>query len=72
MIEKPHIVIAGAGILGLTTAWVIAENLSASNTPYEITIVAEYGPHSPTMNANLTNLAKYTSLGWCSFSTIPK
>lgn len=61
MIEKPHIVIAGAGILGLTTAWVIAENLSASNTPYEITIVAEYGPHSPTMNANLTNLAKYTS-----------
>ncbi|EEQ45156.1 hypothetical protein CAWG_03470 [Candida albicans WO-1] len=61
MIEKPHIVIAGAGILGLTTAWVIAENLSASNTPYEITIVAEYGPHSPTMHANLTNSAKYTS-----------
>ncbi|CAK9441260.1 uncharacterized protein LODBEIA_P51290 [Lodderomyces beijingensis] len=56
MSQEP-IVIVGAGILGLTTALTLAENLPQA----QITVVAEWGPHNPQMNASMTNSNEYTS-----------
>ncbi|KAG7666016.1 uncharacterized protein J8A68_000446 [[Candida] subhashii] len=58
MSNKQQIVIVGAGVLGLSTALVICENLTI---PHELTIIGEYGPHDPSMNAGLSNYARYTS-----------
>lgn len=58
MSDKKNIVIVGAGVLGLSTALVICENLTV---PYQLTIIGEYGPHDSNMNYGLSNYAKYTS-----------
>ncbi|RLV96191.1 D-amino-acid oxidase [Spathaspora sp. JA1] len=58
MSAQPHIVIVGAGILGLSTALAISEHLKIS---HDITIIAEYGPHNQSLNVSMTNFPKYTS-----------
>ncbi|EGW35478.1 d-amino acid oxidase [Spathaspora passalidarum NRRL Y-27907] len=58
MSTQPHIVIVGAGILGLSTALAVSEHLKIA---HDITIIAEHGPHNQSMNANMTNFPQYTS-----------
>ncbi|EMG48231.1 D-amino acid oxidase, putative (Fad-dependent oxidoreductase, putative) [Candida maltosa Xu316] len=60
MTDIQHIVIAGSGILGLTTAWTLAENLSPAQN-IKITVIGEYGPHCSNMNISMTSSNKYTS-----------
>lgn len=52
------IVIVGTGVLGLSTALAICENLTES---YELTLIGEFGPHNPDMNIGLNNSNHYTS-----------
>ncbi|KAI3405532.2 hypothetical protein KGF56_001550 [Candida oxycetoniae] len=56
--SSKHIVVVGAGILGLTTALTLCESLSSD---YQITVIARWGPHNPTMDASLTMSNEYTS-----------
>ncbi|KAK6454982.1 d-amino acid oxidase [Scheffersomyces xylosifermentans] len=57
--SKQQVVIVGAGVLGLSTALAICERVKRSAV--EITIIAEYGPHDPSMNTTLSNHIHYTS-----------
>lgn len=55
----PHIVVVGAGVLGLTAALTLVENLPPSTT--QISVIAEWGPHLPSMNTSLTTSNEYVS-----------
>ncbi|KAI5970536.1 hypothetical protein CANMA_000445 [Candida margitis] len=53
-----QIVIVGAGVLGLTAALTVSENLIDE---HEIYIIGEYGPHDPRLNTSMSNCHEYTS-----------
>ncbi|KAI5955235.1 hypothetical protein KGF54_001796 [Candida jiufengensis] len=56
-----QIVIAGAGVLGLTSALTISEKLKDAKIDHQLTIIAQYSPHNPEMNDTLTTYNEYTS-----------
>ncbi|KAK6204556.1 d-amino acid oxidase [Scheffersomyces amazonensis] len=54
------VVIIGAGIIGLSTAYAILETFPSSLADLSITIIAEHGPHD-TDNEQLVKYSSYTS-----------
>lgn len=58
-VDSANIVVVGAGVLGLSTALAICENLRVKKL--QLTIIAEHGPHDESMNAAMSNHVEYTS-----------